>query len=681
MATLNTNTTADGSATPTPAMPSALNPSRPPAASYQPTVYAMRASLEQASQINSHKGKQIRDVLFNFDQVHGQLEELMSEKGFFPGFTQEQKLWYIDATLYDRFCEPIPGSLSLKTDGVAGKKMFGRESYKIPCPPDQPQLSTGPEHEASTSVQISPGQINNRVAIPLSQATENPNLATLPGDNVCNEVGVDLVDESGLPTSAPLRASPQTSHGQNQDDYGQEVSLKGNMRSSEPQKLASTSQYRANKGSGLTHTHSFPGNQPPLDLHLDSSSLLRKRRTSHLARATQRGVGGIKLPSKSRVTKPQAKVQQVPTPGGSADIKQEQSSPSMNQQQLPTRPASTMLDQPQINLNWCGGSTITQYPQESLQMMAPSGPLNMNFPPHPTTRPQQMQSYGDPRNNPIAQHGSPTEHGRNYLSGSPRAGQNQIMYPQNNEKQSPEVASMSARSYSQNHKQQRTHLSNFNDQPGYQPPQGNGLSNDSTYLAAIQYQQQNGHQRSHSDWTIPVSPQVQSPQSKYLMGLPVDNLPQGSPNQFVQPNFRHSHTLFAPTQNSSSYGHGHAHFASHFANHPGQAQPQPNGFASPGPMHFQPIPAQMLRTNSAPPVYAQPDHQKYWSNGRGQPAPNLQGGYPMVRGNGVATHNPNMPRQYLLPEDQARLDSGFNRKRNLDELSEGDSLAHGPAKR
>ncbi|KAL5314656.1 hypothetical protein ACEPPN_017300 [Leptodophora sp. 'Broadleaf-Isolate-01'] len=675
MATLKTDTTAYGSTTATPAIPSAVSPGRSTAASYQPIAGKMRAILEQASKNNDDKGKQMGAVLFGFELVHANLKNLMSEKGFFPGFTQEQKLWYIDATLYDTFW----------------KKLFGKDDYKVPCPSDQPQLSTGLEHRPSTPAQISTGKINNKVATPLSLSTEHPTVATLPCQNASSETGVTLADDPGLPTFVPLRTFPQTSLTQDWVGSGQDVPATGNPRSSKPQKSPSKSPYRSSKisGSGRAHINNLPANKPPFNLQMESSSLLLKRRTSQARGTFQRDVSSRNQPSNSSITKAQGNLKLIPIPGRNPDIKQMQSSPSMNRQQPPARPNSTtmMPRQQQINPNSWGGPTIAQYSPESMRMMATGGPLNMSFPPHSTTRPQQMQSNRDPRNNPMARQGSTTKLDGHNLSSSPIVIQNQSPHSQNYRNQVLDLASMRAGSYSQNHGQQNNPHSNFNGQHGYQPPLGSGLRNDSTHLAAGQYQQQNNHQRSHSDCTTAAYSQFQYPQSKYFMGMPIDTPPQGSPLQFRQPVFRHSHTPTVPTQNSSPYGngHGHAHFAPNFANYPGQARPHPDGFSSPSPMHPQHSQvqhgAQMPRTNSAPPVYAQPDHQKYWSNGRGQPATCWQGGHPMVRGSGAATHNPNMPRQYLLPEDQARLDSGFNRKRNLEEFSEGTWLAQAPAKR
>lgn len=53
--------------------------------------------------------------LYRFDLVREQLTDLMSEEGFFPGFTEAQKLWYIDATLYDTYCK-LTHSLGYEDD-------------------------------------------------------------------------------------------------------------------------------------------------------------------------------------------------------------------------------------------------------------------------------------------------------------------------------------------------------------------------------------------------------------------------------------------------------------------------------------------------------------------------------------------------------------------------------------
>lgn len=53
--------------------------------------------------------------LQRFDLVREQLTDLMSEQEFFSDFTEAQKLWYIDATLYDAYRELIY-SLGLAED-------------------------------------------------------------------------------------------------------------------------------------------------------------------------------------------------------------------------------------------------------------------------------------------------------------------------------------------------------------------------------------------------------------------------------------------------------------------------------------------------------------------------------------------------------------------------------------
>ncbi|KAH7319418.1 hypothetical protein BKA65DRAFT_482924 [Rhexocercosporidium sp. MPI-PUGE-AT-0058] len=628
---------------------------------YHPIGDEIRTYLEQAVLENSHKAKEIGAVLFSFEMVHAHLQDLMREEGFFAAFTEEQKLWYIDAVLHDRFW----------------MKLFRKDKYKVPCPPDRRQLST-PAPQASTPAQAGTGQTHNGKAPPHGPSANNSNTATVARQKILSETGANLANSACSSTSAPLRASHSEVHTQDLADSGKDVSALGNQLPSETQRFTSKLPYYANEGVSRTHAVEFPVNaQPILDLQMNSS-LFRRRQTSAAARAIQQHVGLVRQSSDTPITTPQANLQRGSVSGDTINTNQLQLSPSINDQQPLTRPvgAPLMTDRLEHNAYSSGATKMPHHSPHTMHAMTASGPSTMSLPPYSITGSQHSKGYGHPSNTTIVLQGSSTQLGNN-LSGSPILGQNP--YVQNNGYNCPQMNFMRARSQSQNDGQQNNPLSNFNDHYGFQPSRGSGLRNDSEYTTAGQHRQQDTHQLFNSSCMIPASAQLQSPQPTYFMGIPLD--PDGSPLHHPQPSFRPSPSPVS-TQNHSHLGHGHGHSRPQFNGKLVQPQPRHTRSASFSPMHPQvQSGAQMIRTNSAPPAYAQPGHQNYWSNGHGKPTPKIQGGYPMVRGNGSAKQNHIMRRQYLLPEDQARLESGFNRKRDLDQFSEGAPLDQGLSKR
>ncbi|KAK0115526.1 hypothetical protein ONS95_000195 [Cadophora gregata] len=109
----------------------ATNPTAPPTPRpsktwRRPYSEKMRERIERIScQTLEGKDRKLHE-LFRFDLMRNELMDLMSQDGFFPGFTEAQKLWYIDAALYDRFILP---------------QTVGGIKFQYSCPPDSFQLS------------------------------------------------------------------------------------------------------------------------------------------------------------------------------------------------------------------------------------------------------------------------------------------------------------------------------------------------------------------------------------------------------------------------------------------------------------------------------------------------------------------------------------------------------------
>ena len=87
-----------------PSTPIMATPATSGSSFYIPQTDKMREKLSQVKCKSPNGEKRLMLDLYRFDLTREQLTDLMGEEGFFPGFTEAQKLWYIDATLYDTYC-------------------------------------------------------------------------------------------------------------------------------------------------------------------------------------------------------------------------------------------------------------------------------------------------------------------------------------------------------------------------------------------------------------------------------------------------------------------------------------------------------------------------------------------------------------------------------------------------
>ncbi|KAH7403225.1 hypothetical protein BKA64DRAFT_706729 [Cadophora sp. MPI-SDFR-AT-0126] len=138
-------------------------------ASYKPCTHTIRTVLNHVLYKTADDRK---EVLWKFDLLRGELSNLMVQEGFFPGFTQAQKLWYIDATLHETF------------------------------PPQQ--LPIQPESLSATFVEVNTNQISNNIVAPRKFAKGLRNASPSTCQDVAYKTGVDWVTNQAFNTTSGI---------------------------------------------------------------------------------------------------------------------------------------------------------------------------------------------------------------------------------------------------------------------------------------------------------------------------------------------------------------------------------------------------------------------------------------------------------------------------------------------
>ncbi|PVH75293.1 hypothetical protein DL98DRAFT_593287 [Cadophora sp. DSE1049] len=151
---------------------------------------------------------------------------------------------------------------------------------------------------------------------------------------------------------------------------------------------------------------------------------------------------------------------------------------------------------------------------------------------------------------------------------------------------------------------------------------------------------------------------------------------QGNAVQPVPQEFRAASS--PPKQNNSPQYHTREHSFSRSAHRYGRAQMRPNGPNRFGLMYRQP---DQIRYGIPPsvPQFVAPRGSSYERMGKEIPEHDLQGGFPMTRGNGSAMPHISHPRTWS--RERAPIDSAYWSKQNLEEFSEDGSLEYSSPKR